>query len=116
MTSTTPDPRILPFLEISEPGYPGRFLELGVEQEELPGGGVTLYGRCPRCEASLRVALPSDLVKDASQGPPEGGASDAETHVAIVCTCSACEHVGRPAQYDSGCGAYWVLDIAEEDE
>ncbi|WP_405910809.1 MULTISPECIES: hypothetical protein [unclassified Streptomyces] len=115
MTSTSSDLRILPFLEISAAGYPGRFLELGVEQEELPGGGVTLYGRCPRCEASLRIPLPLDLVKSAPQSPPADGADDPEPLVAIVCTCSTCEHAGRPAQYDNGCGAYWVLDVAKEE-
>lgn len=114
MSSTPSDLRTLPYTEVFEPDFPERFLELGVEQEELPGGGVTLYGQCPRCEASLRILLPLDLVREASQTPPASGTSDPEPPVAIACTCRTCEHAGRPAQYDSGCGAYWVLDVEED--
>ncbi|WP_405775568.1 hypothetical protein [Streptomyces sp. NBC_01538] len=120
MTNPSPDPGREPFHEVSETDFADRFIALGIEQAALPGGGVILYGRCPRCLGRITVPLPDATVKSVANThtslpvPQPDPADTAENEVEhpIACTCTGCEHPGRPAQYADGCGAYWSLILA----
>lgn len=123
MPAAVPDPEALPFREITEPGYASDFITLGIDQAPLPGGGVTLYGRCPRCLASITVPLPEHTVKTVvaeqntpapAPAAPPPAVNGHGSEIPIACTCTTCQHVGRPAEYPDGCGAYWLLVTTPE--
>ncbi|MEU9387637.1 hypothetical protein AB0D38_44910, partial [Streptomyces sp. NPDC048279] len=63
MATVEPTPALIPFKEITEPGYASRFVDRGLTQEELPGDGVLLHGLCPRCDAPVQAFLPASTVR-----------------------------------------------------
>jgi hypothetical protein len=138
MTTVEPTPALIPFKEITEPGYASKFVDRGLTQEELPGDGLHLHGLCPRCDAPIQAFLPSSTVRsvapppappadgsvaapapgsagvaaDSGDGSPDALAADTAP---LVCNCTACDHPGRPAEYPDGCGAYWLLTVEREE-
>ena len=117
----------LRFEEITDPDYPAAFIALGIEDEKLPGGGLILYGRCPRCQGGIEVPLPTGTVREAADTSAVPGTASLRRAplapvpvtepepIAIVCTCTECEHPGRPAGIRDGCGAYWLLTVVQGD-
>ena len=92
---------ILPYLEITEPGFaPAAAATFTIDSY---GAGVQLLrGPCPRCSAVIDIPVVVEVVKGAGRpGQPAGEPAEEP----VICTCGE-KHDGRPADR-VGCGAYW---------
>ena len=98
-----PTDGLVPYREVSEPGY----AELAAATfviEEFGVGMSLLGGQCPRCQVAIEVPLIDGVFR--SDLATSAGALRA---VPIICTCTEA-HPGRPVDR-VGCGAYWIFDL-----
>jgi hypothetical protein len=98
-----PTDGLVPYHEISEPGYAEQAAATFVI-EEFGVGMSLLGGRCPRCDVAIEVPLIDGVFRSRLAT----GAGDAQA-VPIICTCTEA-HPGRP-DGRVGCGAYWIFDL-----
>ncbi|WP_460660169.1 hypothetical protein [Kribbella swartbergensis] len=104
MNDVRPD-GLVPYREVSEPGYAEKAAETFVI-EEFDVGVSLLGGLCPRCQAPIEVPLIDGVFRAA----PAQERTERSTHsVPIICTCTEA-HPGRPDDR-VGCGAYWIFDL-----
>jgi hypothetical protein len=98
-----PTDGLVPYREISEPGYAEQAAATFVI-EEFGVGMSLLGGHCPRC----RVAIEIPLIDGVFRSHLATGTRDVRA-VPIICTCTEA-HPGRP-DGRVGCGAYWIFDL-----
>jgi hypothetical protein len=72
------------------------------------GEGWLLFGECPRCRHDCEKVIREGVIVLALAGAPEDR-PDVGTHV-VQCNCQS-PHAGRPADVNSGCGAYWGVEL-----
>jgi hypothetical protein len=101
-----PTDGLVPYREVSEPGYADQAATTFVI-EEFGVGMSLLGGQCPRC----RVAIEVPLIDGVFRGDRAAGTAQTASvrAVPIICTCTE-EHPGRPDDR-VGCGAYWIFDL-----
>jgi hypothetical protein len=113
-----PTDGLVPYRELSEPGY----AELAAATfviEEFGVGMSLLGGQCPRCGVAIEVPLIDGVFRGdwapgsdaATAGDRAAGAGQTASvrSVPIICTCTE-THPGRP-EGRVGCGAYWIFDL-----
>lgn len=98
-----PTDGLVPYRELSEPGYAEQAAATFVI-EEFGGGMSLLGGQCPRCGVAIEVPL----IDGVFRRHLATGAGDVRS-VPIICTCTEA-HPGRP-EGRVGCGAYWIFDL-----
>jgi hypothetical protein len=107
-----PTDGLVPYREISEPGYAEQAAATFVI-EEFGVGMSLLGGRCPRCQVAIGVPLIDGVFRsDRAAGSDliaGAGQTASVRAVPIICTCTEA-HPGRP-DGRVGCGAYWIFDL-----
>lgn len=106
--------KVIPYKEVTDSSFADLAAKTFTVRHQEPGI-LVLSGRCPRCDAAIEFQIVSHLVKGFRfpWKSPKPNASQAASDVhPFICTCRE-NHPGRPSGID-GCGAYWLLGLAWE--
>ena len=100
-------PALLPYLEVTDPGYAATAAS-AFEVQEGKLGDLSLRGPCPRCGTVIEIPVFDYVVRRA--GRPTSAAEPPDAGIEpVICTCDE-PHEGRP-EGQVGCGAYWNFTL-----